>query len=110
MIALALAMSAALASAPSQQGNGYPTSTSVDYVIGCMAANGQTQDMMGRCACSIDVIASILPYALYERAEVTLRMRSVAGEAASLFRQAPMLKAAVDRLREAQIEADFRCF
>ncbi len=29
----------------------------VDYVIGCMAANGQDQIVMAKCSCSIDYIA-----------------------------------------------------
>jgi hypothetical protein len=90
--------------------NRYPTEVSADYILGCMAANGQTQDSLRRCACSIDAVASILPYEIYERAETALRMRGVAGEAAGLFRDAPTLKTAIDRLRAAQVEADFRCF
>lgn len=88
----------------------YPTETKVDYVIGCMAANGQTRDMLGRCACSIDAIAAILPYDVYERAETVMGMRGTTGEQASLFNETPLLRAAVQQLREAQVEADLRCF
>lgn len=90
--------------------NPYPTETVADYVIGCMAANGQAQDTLRRCSCSIDAIASIVSFEIYERAETVVRMRNVTGENASLFRETPMLKATVDTMREAQIEADFRCF
>jgi len=90
--------------------NPYPTETSVDYVIGCMAANGQTQDSLRRCSCSIDAISSALPFELYERAETILRMRGAGGESASLFRETPMLADVVTQLRAAQVEADFRCF
>ena len=90
--------------------NPYPTEPTADYVIGCMAANGQTQDALRRCSCSIDAIASAVPYEIYERADTVLRMRLVGGEAAGMFRDAPTFKDVVDRLREAQIEADFRCF
>jgi len=88
----------------------YPTPVIVDYVIGCMASNGQTQDIMRRCACSIDVISSIIPYDAYEQAETVVRMQQITGDQASLFRNARMLKAKVDSLRLAQVEADFRCF
>ena len=54
--------------------DGYPTVARVDYVLGCMAANGNTREVMAKCACSIDVIASLLPYADYERAETVLGM------------------------------------
>lgn len=90
--------------------NSYPTEPTVDYVIGCMAANGQTQDGLRRCSCSIDAIASVLPYEIYERADTVLSMRLVGGEAAGMFRDTPQFKDVVDRLREAQVEADFRCF
>jgi hypothetical protein len=92
------------------QANSYPTEATADYVIGCMAANGQTQDGLRRCSCSIDTIASVLPFELYERADTVLRMRNVGGEAAGMFRDVPQLRDVVDRLREAQVEADFRCF
>lgn len=103
LVALALAPQPACA-------NAYPTEATADYVIGCMAANGQTQDGLRRCACSIDAIASALPYDYYERADTVLRMRQVGGEAAGMFREVPQLRDVVDRLREAQVEADFRCF
>ena len=33
-----------------------------EYVFACMASNGQTQQTLRQCSCSIDVIASVLPY------------------------------------------------
>lgn len=92
------------------QANDYPTPVVADYVIGCMASNGETQDMMQRCSCSIDAISSIIPYDTYEKADTIMQMRMVAGDNTSMFREMTMLKAIVDQLRVAQIEADFRCF
>ncbi len=40
--------------------NDCPTEACEDDVFGCMATNGQTQDALKRCSCSIDVMASIL--------------------------------------------------
>ncbi|HEV8389965.1 MAG TPA: hypothetical protein VGQ35_08980, partial [Dongiaceae bacterium] len=60
--------------------------------------------------CSIDTVASILPYDTYERADTIIRMAGVAGGNTEMFRQMTMLKNVVDQLRLAQIEADFRCF
>ena len=37
-------------------------SARADYVFGCMKANGETQELLQKCSCSIDVIASIIPY------------------------------------------------
>lgn len=92
------------------EANAYPTAVVADYVIGCMASNGETQDMLRRCSCSIDTVASILPYDTYEKAETIIQMSGVAGGNTEMFRQMTMLKNVVDRLRLAQIEADFRCF
>ncbi|HEY2111384.1 MAG TPA: hypothetical protein VGH25_06610 [Dongiaceae bacterium] len=90
--------------------NDYPTDIVADYVIGCMVSNGETQDMLRRCSCSIDTVASILPYDKYEKAETVLMMQQVSGDQASVFKQMQTLKKMVDELRLAQIEADFRCF
>src|SRR5688572_6174478 len=90
--------------------NVYPTEVVADYVIGCMAANGSTQDNLRRCSCSIDTVASILPYEAYEKADTIIRMRGVGGANTEVFRTTSMLTKMVDQLRLAQIEADFRCF
>ena len=66
--------------------------------------------MLDRCACSIDVIGALLPYEAYEEAEAYLSLGQVVGERGVLFRTSEGAKAAVDRLRRAQIEAELRCF
>ena len=88
----------------------YPTVAVADYVMGCMAANGEGRDTLERCACSIDVIGTLLPYEAYEEAETFLSLGLVTGERGVLFRTSEASKEAVDRLREAQIEAELRCF
>ena len=55
MIRLLAATGLVLAPVPAFA-NAYPTEATADYVIGCMAANGQTRDALRRCACSIDAI------------------------------------------------------
>jgi hypothetical protein len=92
------------------EANAYPTEVVADYVIGCMASNGASQDTLRRCSCSIDTVASILPYDTYEKADTIIRMSSVTGGNTEIFRTTNMLKKVVDELRLAQIEADFRCF
>lgn len=105
--ALALAGSAA---AEDLAVNDYPTQARADYVFGCMATNGETQEALARCSCSIDTIASILPYPAYVEAETVLRMRRAAGERAALFRGVPATTAMVADLRRAQAEAEMLCF
>lgn len=90
--------------------NDYPTVARADYVFGCMAANGQTRDVLEKCACSIDVIASILPYERYVEAETVMSLRQTGGERMSIFRSAAMARTIVADLRRAQAEAEIICF
>lgn len=112
-LGLALALGAGLAVAQPRNAlvlNDYPTEARADYVFGCMAANGNTRDMLSRCSCSIDVIATILPYEEYVSAETVLSLRQVGGERTTLFRTAQPATNAVAELRRAQAEAEIRCF
>lgn len=88
----------------------YPTSALADYVFACMASNGQTRAELNRCSCSIDVVASLVPYEKYVEAETALSLGQVAGERTSIFRQDPHLQEVVRDLRRAQAEAEVRCF
>ena len=88
----------------------YPTTARVDYVIGCMATNGQTQEMMERCSCSIDHIAKTIPYNSFVQLETVRRMQDMPGEHAMLFRSVGWIKDLQERFRLAQVEADLECF
>jgi hypothetical protein len=90
--------------------NDYPTAARADYVFACMQVNGRTRETLERCSCSIDVIASLIPYEQYEEAETIMRVRQRGGESASMFRTNPMLRAKVEDLKRAQVEAELRCF
>jgi hypothetical protein len=93
-----------------QAANDYPTATLADYVFGCMASNAQTQEMLQKCSCSIDVISSLIPYDEYVQAETVLRMVQRPGDSTSVFRDAAWTKSVVEDLRRAQAEAEIRCF
>jgi hypothetical protein len=90
--------------------NDYPTSARAEYVFGCMKANGETPRTLEQCSCSIDIIASLLPYERYVSAETVLRMAQVPGVLGSQFRSTEQAKTAVDDMRRAQAEAEVRCF
>ncbi len=90
--------------------NDYPTAARVDYVFGCMKANGETQHSLEQCSCSIDIIASILPYDRYVEASTVLSMAQVPGHLGSQFRSTEIARKAVEDLRRAQAEAEVRCF
>ena len=107
---LALCSSVAAAQQDSGFVNDYPTNTRADYVFGCMAVNGETREALDRCSCSIDLIASILPYDDYVSAETVLMVEKKGGENTSIFRTSPLMRAKVDKLRRAQAEAELRCF
>ena len=88
----------------------YPTQARAEYVFACMASNGQTQQALRQCSCSIDVIASVLPYDKYEQAETVLRMRrSGGGYLGEMFRTGTASNMVRD-LEEAQAEGEIRCF
>ena len=90
--------------------NDFPTSARADYVFGCMKANGETQEILQKCSCSIDVIASIIPYDRYVATETILSMSQVTGPVGSEFRSTEPAKLAVQEFRRAQAEAEVRCF
>ncbi len=90
--------------------NDYPTVARADYVFACMVANGQTRQSLEKCSCSIDTIATILPYAKYVEAETILSVGQVAGQQAEVFRSTGMFRDMVADLRRAQAEAEVTCF
>ncbi|MDB5652647.1 MAG: hypothetical protein JWQ94_260 [Tardiphaga sp.] len=90
--------------------NDYPTAIRSDYVFACMKANGENRQSLEQCACSIDVVASLLPYERYVTAETVLSMAQVQGNLGGQFSSAPQSTAALAELRRAQAEAEVRCF
>ena len=104
----ALAATAAIARA--DEINDYPTSARAEYVYGCMKANGETRQAIEQCSCSIDVLASLLPYDRYVTAETVLSLAQVRSTLGSEFRSSEQAKKALDDLRRAQAEAEVRCF
>src|SRR6202047_2709758 len=107
---LAMALAVAAKGARAEDLNDYPTSARADYVFGCMKANGETQELLQKCSCSIDVIASIIPYDHYVAAETIISMSQVTGPVGSEFRSTEPAKIALQEFRRAQAEAEIRCF
>jgi hypothetical protein len=90
--------------------NDYPTVARSEYVFGCLKANGETRQAIEQCSCSIDVIASLLPYDRYVTAETVLSMAQVRGNLGTQFRSSEQATSALNDLRRAQAEAEVRCF
>ncbi|HUI20869.1 MAG TPA: hypothetical protein VLZ74_07465 [Methylocella sp.] len=90
--------------------NDYPTEARADYVFVCMKTNGETSEMLRRCSCSIDVIASLLSYDRYVAAQTVASMNQVQGQIGTMFRASEQSKAMLADLRRAEAEAEVRCF
>lgn len=90
--------------------NDYPTAVRAEYVFGCLKANGETRQAIEQCSCSIDVVASLVPYDRYVTAETVLSMSQVRGNLGGQFRTSEQAASALNDLRRAQAEAEVRCF
>jgi hypothetical protein len=106
-VSLASAAERVAASAPD---NDYPTSARAEYVFACMKTNGETREALDQCSCSIDVIASLIPYDAYVAGETVASLNQAGGQIGAEFRGAAVARDALARLRRAQAEAEVRCF
>lgn len=88
----------------------YPEQSRHEYVDVCSTVNGRTPEAAKACTCSINVIASILPYDQYERAETVLRMRQLGGGYLAQEFRVESTNETIRALHEAEAEADVRCF
>lgn len=110
IVAALAAVAAAAVVARADEANDYPTAARAEYVYGCMKANGETRRAIEQCSCSIDVVASLVPYERYVTAETVLSMSQVRGNLGGQFRTSEQATSAVNELRRAQAEAEVRCF
>ena len=90
--------------------NDFPTQARAEYVFACMSSNGESQIMLVRCSCAVDIIAEVMKYDEYVDAETTLRMRLLPGERTAMFRDVEWVRKLVEKLKAAQAEAEIRCF
>jgi len=110
IVAAVAALTATAMNAGAEDFNDYPTSARAEYVFGCLKANGETRQAIQQCSCSIDVIASLVPYDRYVTAETVLSMSQVQGNLGGQFRTSEQAASALNDLRRAQAEAEVRCF
>jgi hypothetical protein len=110
MIGALAALAAMIVTARADDLNDYPTSVRAEYVFGCLKANGETRQAIEQCSCSIDVVASLVPYERYVTAETVLSMSQVRGNLGGQFRTSEQAASALNDLRRAQAEAEVRCF
>jgi len=107
--ALLVAVSAP-AGAASPTLNDYPTAVRAEYVFACMKTNGETRQALEQCSCSIDVIASLIPYDAYVAGETVASIAQDIGPVGRAFKASNLAKDDLVTLRRAQAEAEVRCF
>jgi hypothetical protein len=88
----------------------YPTADEVYYVIACMDMNGHNAEGLRKCSCAINALEARLPFQDYSDAELVMATRQAGGRNAAIFRDAPSMKAIMNRFVEAQSAANAQCF
>ena len=88
----------------------YPTAVLADYVLGCMAANGNTYESLHQCSCSIDYISERIPYDDYEMIETVMQVQLDRGQRGIFYRDSEWAKSRVEALQKVQAESTLRCF
>lgn len=90
--------------------SGYPTATIADYVLGCMAANGNTFESLHQCSCSIDYISERISYEDYEKIQTVMQVQQDRGQRGIFYRDSNWAKSRVEALQKVQAESTLRCF
>jgi hypothetical protein len=109
-LCLAAVAGATAVRAETSAANDYPTPARAEYVFACMKVNGETRQSLEKCSCSIDVIASLLPYDAYVAGETVAAIEQGPGRIGGVFRDTAIARDQLAGLRRAQAEAEVRCF
>lgn len=88
----------------------YPTSVVADYVLGCMAANGNSRESLHQCSCSIDYISERIPFEDYEKIQTIMQVQMDRGQRGIFYRDSTWAKSRVDALKKVQAASTLRCF
>ncbi len=88
----------------------YPTAVIADYVLGCMAANGNSYESLHQCSCSIDYISERIPYDDYEKIQTVMQVQLDRGQRGIFYRDSTWAKSRVEALQKVQAASTLRCF
>lgn len=88
----------------------YPTHVIADYVLACMAANGNSFESLHQCSCSIDLIMSRIGYEDYEKASTILQVQLDKGQRGIFYRDSSWAKTKLDLFERVQAESTLKCF
>ena len=107
---LSTALLALAASVPARA-HDYPTVDRVLYVQDCMNSHpGPFYEMVNKCSCALDALASELPFDDYVSMLTVTRAMSIGGERGNTIRDTEPLQAQAKRFRELQAKAQSGCF
>ena len=90
--------------------NDYPTAVIADYVLGCMAANGNSFESLHQCSCSIDYIRERMSIDDYEKIQTVMQVQQDRGQRGVFYRDSNWAKERVDALLKIQAQSTLRCF
>lgn len=105
-----MAISHTFAADPNCGADDFPTAAVADYVLGCMAANGNSFASLHQCSCSIDFIKSRMTYNEFEKAQTVMQAQLDRGQRGVFFRDSNWAKKQVETLEKYQAESTLRCF
>jgi hypothetical protein len=88
----------------------YPTHVIADYVLACMASNGNSFASLHQCSCSIDLIMSKVSYEDYEKATTILQIQLDKGQRGIFYRDSSWAKNKLDSFERVQAESTLKCF
>ncbi len=87
----------------------YTTRTLGDYIYACMQVNGTNVLVLEKCACSIDVISTLITEKDYIEAEAIMSYTLRGGESTGAVKHLAA-REMVHKLKLAQLEGELKCF
>ena len=88
----------------------YPTPVIADYVLACMASNGNSFTSLHQCSCSIDLIMSKISHEDFEKVNTIMQVRLDKGQRGIFYRDSHWAKNAVEKFERVQAESTLKCF
>lgn len=88
----------------------YPTPVIADYVLACMASNGNSFTSLHQCSCSIDLIMSKISHDDFEKVNTILEVQLDKGQRGIFYRDSHWAKNAIELFERVQAESTLKCF
>jgi hypothetical protein len=111
LLSAVAALFAVAASAAPERANDYPTLDRVVYVEACMAQHpGPHYEMLSKCSCALDKIASEVPFSDFETMTTATNANSIGGERGGEIRDTQAMQDEIKRFRTLQAKAKQSCF